>query len=222
MPLPDELLHAQIGGATLILAHVDLSDQDAIDAILIEAASIANPGAAAALITLRGGHLEAEGVRGRMRALYGDAFSSYDWDVKQPAGITDILEGAALVLCCGSPASAWVPLLSMVLSRQRRPGVWMMLNEVAAACGEWIIPPDANAIRAGLHWLPGAAVMVVPVSPAERTDALELLEREPHAYIIQLHEGASLVLRSGDEPKVLGDVNPGILLGKGWIDHGRR
>lgn len=98
----------------------------------------------------------------------------------------------------------------------------MMLNEVAAACGEWIIPPDANAIRTGLHWLPGAAVMVVPVSPAERTDALELLEREPHAYIIQLHEGASLVLRSGDEPKVLGDVNPGILLGKGWVDNGRR
>lgn len=126
-----------------------------------------------------------------------------------------------LILQGGSPLD-WVqaaPRLQWKEQEAASPFIDLVLMAGApcAAVGQWMVSaPTPEAIVPGLGWLPQGIVTPGLGRPADLPPVRELLLDEPRSFAIGLPPGGILALGPSGELEIWSEVNPGILLGKGW------
>lgn len=126
-----------------------------------------------------------------------------------------------LILYGGSPLD-WVQAASRLEWKESTtisPFIDLVLSIGApcAAAGEWMLsvsPP--NAVTKGLGWVPHGIVTPGLGHPADLPVVRELLLDEPRSFAIGLPPGGILALGPSGELEIWSEINPGILLGKGW------
>lgn len=126
-----------------------------------------------------------------------------------------------LILYGGSPRD-WVQEAGRFLIDDQTPSsprvdIALVIGAPCAAVGEWTVPPSSpDTIEGGLGWLPHGIVIPGLAHPVDIPVVRDLLAHQQGSFAIGLPPGGIIALGPSGELEIWSEVNPGIILGKGW------